>query len=205
MGQELRRALYRAARLLERVTRPDPRMDPLVTIGEFTYGRPLVLRWASGCRVSIGKFCSIADEVIILAGGNHRTDWVTTYPLRIQLKLPRAYHDGHPASKGDVIIGSDVWIGTRAIILSGTRIGDGAVVAAGAVVTKPVPPYAIVAGNPARVVRMRFSEEQINQLLEVQWWNWPVDRIVQHVDLLCSGDVDAFLRCAQAASEPPGG
>ena len=105
-----------------------------VNIGRFSYGDPHIeVFQGDNSRVSIGSFCSIASEVTILVSGNHRSDWVSTFPFRIVLGMPGAFHDGHPASKGDVIIGSDVWIGRGATILSGSTIGHGAVVGAEAV------------------------------------------------------------------------
>jgi acetyltransferase-like isoleucine patch superfamily enzyme len=168
--------------------------DPLLSIGEYTYGNATVMRWDDSTRVSIGRFCSIAGDVTIFAGGNHRPDWVTTYPLRIKLSLPRAWQDGVPATKGDIVIGSDVWIGQGVTILSGVQIGDGAVIGARAVVSKAVPPYAIVAGNPAKVVKMRFAKRQVDDLLRIRWWDWPVERILPYVDLLSSPDIDRFIR-----------
>ena len=104
---------------------------------------------------------------------------------------------GHPASKGDVVIGNDVWIAEGAVILSGVKIGDGAVIGSQAVVSKDVPPYAVVSGNPARLVKMRFDEDTIKMLLQIQWWNWPTEKIRQHLHLICSPKLDEFLRTAE--------
>jgi len=114
----------------------------------------------------IGKYCSIAANVTIMLGGNHRYDWITTYPFSV-IWPAYSYIKGHPKSKGFVVIGNDVWIGRNAMIMSGVHIGDGAVVGAGSIITKDVPPYAIVAGNPAKVVRYRFNEDQIERLLRI--------------------------------------
>lgn len=143
--------------------------DPRVTVGRFTYGSPKLRVWAEADRIAIGAFCSIAEDVAILGGGEHNQQWLTTYPLRIALGDPLAGRDGHPASKGPTTIGNDVWIGHGAIVLSGVEIGDGAVVGAGAVVTRDVAPYAVVAGNPARQVRLRFDPASIADLLELPW------------------------------------
>lgn len=174
--------------------------DPRVSVGSFTYGNATIKLWDESERLEIGSFCSIADDVVILGGGEHRTDWVTTYPLRIAFGSDMAGKDGHPASKGPTRIGNDVWIGHGAMILSGVSIGDGAVVGAGAVVARNVPPYAIVAGNPARVVKFRFSPEQIASLLAIQWWNWPREKVSEYVHLLCSPDIDVFIRAAYSES-----
>jgi acetyltransferase-like isoleucine patch superfamily enzyme len=175
----------------------------LLVIGRHTYGLPKIWMYrGSECKVVIGDFCSFAPGVEIIAGGVHPTNWVSTYPFRINWGMPGALRDGMPSSHGDIIIGSDVWIGTGAMILSGVKIGHGAIVAARAVVTKDVAPYAIVAGVPARNLCMRFSQEVINQLLHVQWWNWPEDQIRAAVPLLSSNLVKEFLtKCANTEQE----
>jgi len=172
--------------------------DPRVTIGRFSYGGATFKLWSAGERVEVGAFCSFAESVLIFGGGEHRVDWVTTHPLRIAFNSPGAGQDGHPHSKGTTRIGNDVWIGHGALVLSGVTVGDGACIGAGAVVSKDVPAYSIVAGNPGRVVRMRFSETQIHQLLRISWWNWPVDRIKRYEALLCSPNIDAFIAAALA-------
>lgn len=158
-------------------------------IGEFTYGKPEVIECGEGAKLHIGKFCSIADDVTVLLGGNHRTDWITTYPFNSL--LPGEYGDikGHPATKGDVCIGNDVWIGRGALILSGVRIGNGAVIGANAVVTHHVFPYSLVAGNPATRKKSRFEGSEIRKLIEMNWWDWDVDRIAEAVPLLQSDDI----------------
>lgn len=165
-----------------------------LTMGRHSYGDPLVATFDGATdRVTIGSFVSIAPGVVLMDGGNHRTDWVTTYPLRIRLGLPGAHEDGHPFSKGPIEIGNDVWIGREARILSGVTIGHGAVVAGYAVVTKDVRPYAIVGGNPAREIRRRFTDAQVDALLRIAWWEWPEERIAAEVDALSSPDIDAFI------------
>lgn len=148
-----------------------------------------------GDRLIIGRFCSIASGArFIMNGGNHATTWLTTYPFPIfgqgwELPEPPAW-----PNKGDTVIGNDVWIGYRALIMPGVRIADGAIVATGAVVTKDVPPYAIVGGNPAAVLRYRFDPETIERLLSLRWWDWEPDRIARHITLLCAGDIAALER-----------
>lgn len=161
-------------------------------IGEWTYGKPQVLSWNEGTTLKIGRFCSISQNVTILLGGGHRVDWVTTYPFNILFPKAERF-SGHPCSKGDVVIGNDVWIGREAMILSGVEIGDGAVVAARSVVTKNVAPYSIVGGNPARHVRFRFTDSQINNLQDIAWWNWPLSRIEEAWPLLLSSDIENFI------------
>jgi acetyltransferase-like isoleucine patch superfamily enzyme len=120
-------------------------------------------------------------------------NWVSTYPFRIQWKLEGAIKDGTPATKGDIIIGSDVWLGTDATILSGVTIGHGTVVATRSVVTRDIPPYAMAVGAPARVIRYRFSEDVIKKLLEIQWWEWDDEQIREAIPLLSSPDMHEFL------------
>lgn len=175
------------------------------TIGEFSYGRPKVRFPESGCKLTIGRFCSIADKVEILLGGNHRIDWTSTYPFAAFPDLwPSAGgHADFHASRGDVEIGHDVWLGSGAIILSGVTIGHGAVVAARAVVTRDVPPYAIVGGNPARIIRSRFDEAAVADLVETAWWDLPRAEIEPLVPLLQSDqarDLVAAVRVLRARS-----
>lgn len=172
--------------------------DPRVTVGRFTYGNPQLMLWADNERIEIGSFCSIAQDVTIFAGGEHNLSWVTTYPLRIAFGPPLAEQDGHPRTKGKTTIGNDVWIGYGATILSGVTIGDGAVIGASTVVVKDVHPYAIVAGNPARLVRYRFDEVTITKLLEIAWWNWPLEKIEANISLLCGENVGDFVNQVSA-------
>lgn len=167
-------------------------------IGDYTYGKPEILEWGENKKLYIGKYCSIASKVKIFLGGNHRIDWITTYPFNIiNDDFPNAINiTGHPASKGDVVIGNDVWIGYGATILSGITIGDGAVIGAYTLVSKNVEPYTIVVGNPMVVVRKRFDEEVINKLLKLKWWNWDNKKINDNIKTLCSNDlnkIDALL------------
>lgn len=160
-------------------------------VGRGTYGKPIIRHWGEPTTLKIGAFCSIAKGVTIFLGGNHRTDWITTYPFPV-FRASARHIKGHPASRGDVIIGNDVWIGERAVILSGVRIGNGAVIGASAVVAHDVPPYSIVAGNPAKVVRMRFREGDISILQSLEWWNWDDAKIDAAMPVLLNGDVEAI-------------
>lgn len=167
-----------------------------LVVGPHTYG-PLVLRhWGApgGYVCRVGDYCSIADNVQVFLGGYHRPDWVSMYPFGAFAKWrgPDVRTD-HTVGRGDVVIGSDVWLGSQCMIMAGVTIGHGAVVAARAVVSRDVPPYAIVAGNPARVVKRRFDDQTIAELLAIAWWDWPEERIRQNLDLLLSGDMAAFL------------
>ncbi len=173
--------------------------NPGYQIGEHTYGHPKVYDWDEKTNLIIGRYTSIADDVTILLGGNHRMDWASTYPFpALEDAWPEAAAiEGHPWSKGDVVIGSDVWIGNGATILSGVHIGDGAVVAARALVIKDVAPYTIVGGNPAREIRKRFDKKRIKMLLEARWWDWPEDFVRANVATLCSGDIKAVYELSK--------
>lgn len=200
-----RRALSRALLRLaghrgDAIWVPRPLPSDHLLLGRHSYGHPTVHVYPGDKGlVRVGSFVSIADDVEIFVGGEHRTDWVSTYPFRSLLELPGAFEDGHPATKGDVEIGHDVWIGRGARILSGVHVGNGAVVGAYAVVAKDVRPYAVVSGNPATEVRRRFSDDQVQALESMAWWNWPIERIIQQVPRLCSPDLEGFLR-----DNPPG-
>jgi virginiamycin A acetyltransferase len=166
-------------------------------IGNYTYGRPQILQWGEGTTLTIGRFCSISTGAQILLGGNHRMDWATTYPFPAFF-AQHANIKGYAPSKGNVSIGNDVWIGFDAIVLSGVSVGDGAVIAAKAVCTKDVPPYAIVAGNPARIVRYRFDEDIIAALLKIRWWDWPIQDVHNAMPLLLQTDIGKFIEwCEQ--------
>jgi acetyltransferase-like isoleucine patch superfamily enzyme len=169
-----------------------------VEVGRHTYGHEQIeeRHWGEPAALSIGSFCSVADRVVVFLGGNHRTDWVTTYPfpaLADRWETARGI-EGHPATNGDVRIGNDVWIGSNATILSGVAVGDGAVIGADSCVTRSIPPYAIVAGNPAVVLRRRFDQSTIEALLEIRWWDWSDEKIADNVMYLCSADIAGFVR-----------
>ncbi len=171
-------------------------------IGRHTYGTPKVWVYqGSECKIIIGSFCSIAPGVQIIAGGIHPTNWVSTYPFRIMWQMPEAYRDGMPETRGDIVIGSDVWLGTDATVLSGVSIGHGAVLAARSVVTHSVPPYAVVAGCTARVIKYRFEASVVDRLLKIAWWDWNEDKIREAVPLLSNSNVDLFLRQYEATTE----
>lgn len=169
-----------------------------ISIGDFTYGRPDVLiAGNSTAKLKIGKFCSISKSVEIALCVEHRKDWNSTWPFNVW--MPEfSYIEGHPASKGDVNIGNDVWIGGGVTILSGVTIGDGCIIGAKAVVANSVPEYCIVAGNPGRMIKKRFSDEIIEKLKLMQWWDWEYQDIYHAIPLLQSNDIaglyDYFLK-----------
>jgi len=161
-------------------------------IGDYTYGEPIVIeRW--GGDLQIGRFCSISPEAVIMLGGNHRSDWITTYPF---MSFYKEFNDinGCPEASDKTAIGNDVWIAKDALILPGVSIGDGAVIGARTVVSKNVEPYCIFVGNPGRVAKKRFNDDVIAKLLEIRWWDWDMNRIKENVRLLCSDNMDAFIK-----------
>jgi acetyltransferase-like isoleucine patch superfamily enzyme len=169
-------------------------------IGDYTYGFPRIFDYDADddvatkpTKLKIGKFCSIGSDVTIILGSEHRTDWVTTYPFNINFNKFR-HIKGHPHTKGDVIIGNDVWISTNVTILSGVIIGDGAVIGAGSLVTKNVAPYSIVAGVPAKFIKLRFSEEIIESLLKIKWWDMPLKQIEDNIELLQSANITQLIK-----------
>ena len=147
----------------------------------------------SDANLEIGNYCSFAADVKIFLGGEHRTDWVSTYPFNA-LHPEFSHIEGHPRSKGDVRIGNDVWLGRGAVVLSGVTIGDGAAIGAYSVVTKDVPDYAIVGGNPAKLLKMRFPPEVVERLRAIQWWNWSPERVKRAVPYLQNSNIEEFIR-----------
>jgi virginiamycin A acetyltransferase len=145
----------------------------------------------TGDKLIIGKFCMIASDVtFIMNGANHLTDAVSTYPFAIFGKGWEGAMEGkNYPTKGDTVIGNDVWIGYGATIMPGVTVGDGAIIATKAVVTKDVAPYVIVGGNPAREIKRRFPPEEIDRLLELQWWDWPPERITANLSQLTGNEV----------------
>jgi acetyltransferase-like isoleucine patch superfamily enzyme len=165
-----------------------------VNTGIGTYGveNITIMDYQQGTDLTIGNFCSIAHPVRVILGGNHRYDRVTTFPFNILYKMPPGdQSDGY--SNGNVTIENDVWIGSNVMIMSGITIGNGAIIAAGSHVIKDVPPYAIVGGNPAKVIKYRFSENQIRDLLKIKWWDWSLEKIQANSTLLLNNDIDKFI------------
>lgn len=151
-------------------------------------------------RLVIGAFCQIAHGArFITASANHPMEGVSTYPFAVFDPMALdAYKSGF-SGLPDTVIGPDCWIGHGALILPGARLGAGVIVGAGAVVRGDVPAYAVVAGNPARVLRRRFSDADIALLLDAAWWSWETERIERHLEAIASGDVAAMARAAPAA------
>jgi probable biosynthetic protein (TIGR04098 family) len=171
-------------------------------IGDYSIGAPDIRFFRDESRLKIGKYCSIAAGSTFVVGGDHRTETITTYPLG------RAYGNHHPndalKSRGDIVLGCDVWVATNALILSGVTIGDGAVIGAGSVVISDVPPYAVVFGNPARVMSKRFSDEDIAELIALRWWDLSHEQVKSLHPLLESTEIDAFIdTCRKYRGLPP--
>lgn len=170
-----------------------------MSTGKYTYGHPEIFYYQQGTQLFMGNFCSIAGNVKIYLGGNHNLDRVTTFPFghRNTDIFNNCNAKGHPATKGDVIIGNDVWVASYTTIMSGVTIGDGAVIANNSHVVKNVEPYSLVGGNPAKFIKYRFTEEQIKKLLEIKWWDWTDEKINVFAPLLCDSDIDKFINLAQ--------
>jgi acetyltransferase-like isoleucine patch superfamily enzyme len=171
-----------------------PRLPQGVTVGRHTYGHdkhtfPI---FTEGARIVVGSYCSISPEVRILGGGEHVTARASTFPLSARLFDPAKRNSLDAIDKGATVIGSDVWIGYGATVLSGVTVGDGAVLGARALVSESVPPYAVVAGNPARVVRYRFTSEVQNRLLALRWWDWD-DEDIRNLEPWFMADIKSFL------------
>lgn len=154
-----------------------------VKIGNFTYGTLNIYHLVHS-RVEIGHLCSIADGVSFICAG-HRADTFSTFPIKSLL-----FGNIEAYSKGDITVGSDVWLGFRCIILSGVTIGQGAIVAAGAIVTKDVPPYAIVAGAPAKIIRSRFPEQTIAKLLKIDFSRFSKKYMTANLSILYDTEID---------------
>jgi acetyltransferase-like isoleucine patch superfamily enzyme len=167
--------------------------DPRIKIGRFTYGKPNITLWSENDSVEIGSFCSFGVNVEIISGGEHRTDWITTYPLKIAFNMLGPNDDLIPFNKGPINIGHDVWVGQGARILSGVRIGNGAVIAAGSLITKDVADYEVVGGNPAKHIKFRFNEIDIQKLLSLKWWGWNIEKIIAQANSLQSDNLKSFF------------
>ena len=166
----------------------------LLEIGKHTYGKIIVDAYeGSESKITIGKYCSISRDVRFINGGIHPIDWVSLYPFRIKWKMEGALADGMPASKGPIEVMNDVWIGTGSTILSGVTIGNGAIIMAGSIVTKDVPAFTIVGGIPAKPVKKRFSDQEIQALEEIKWWDWSEEKIKENVELLSATDLTKFI------------
>lgn len=174
---------------------------PQIIVGDFTYyddpddvynfeKNVLYLFEFMRDKLIIGKFCQIATGVrFIMNGSNHAMDGISTYPFKV---ISKAWEhvDMNVVSKGDTIIGNDVWIGNSVTIMQGVKIGDGAIIGTNSLVTKDVEPYTIVGGNPARLIRKRFDEQTIDFLLQLRWWDWSIEKITQYLPAITSANIE---------------
>ena len=178
--------------------------SPKIIVGDYSYyddpidpdnfERNVLYHYGSE-KLIIGKFCAIATNVkFIMNGANHKLDGISTYPfpifgngweiaINLLIELP---------SKGDTIIGNDVWIGYESVIMPGVKIGDGAIIAAKSVVVKDIPAYTVVGGNPAGFIKQRFSDAEVAQLLEIRWWDWEIEKISRNINLIMQSDIKAL-------------
>jgi acetyltransferase-like isoleucine patch superfamily enzyme len=157
-----------------------------ISVGKHTRGTPYVFSSGNRDSVTIGKYCSIGPDVIFIPSMGHipisdfESNRISTFSMHLLTK--RWHRRYNLPSKNNIRVGNEVWIGARAIILPGVDIGDGAIIGAGAVVTKNVPHYAVVGGVPARIIRYRYTKPQIDSLLKISWWNWSDEKIRQNID-----------------------
>ena len=157
-----------------------------------------IISWSDQYRVRLGKYNSIGRDCNFFLHANHRVDWITTSsqlqgpvtPEIAELHMSM----GHPSCKGDILIQNDVWVGAKSTIMSGVTIGNGSVIGANTTVSKDVPPYAIMVGNPGKIIKYRFDEDQIKDLLDIAWWDWNESKIKEESMLLWSRDINYFIK-----------
>ena len=181
--------------------------NPKIIVGDYTYyddpedsedfERNVLYHYSfSRDRLIIGKFCALARGIkFIMNGANHKISGFSTYPFYI---FGKGWEKVTPEKeelpfKGDTIVGNDVWIGYESVIMPGVKVGDGAIIAAKSVVVNDVPPYTIVGGNPARIIRQRFNDQIIEKLLEIAWWNWDITKISANLEKIVAADIQALL------------
>lgn len=184
---------------------------PKIIVGDYTYyddpvdsedfERNVLYHYSfSKDKLIIGKFCALARNLkFIMNGANHQISSFSTYPFYI---FGNGWEKVTPENnqlpfKGDTLVGNDVWIGYESIMMPGVTIGDGAIIAAKSVVVNDVPPYSIVGGNPAKIIKQRFTAETIKILLEIAWWNWDINKISANLEYITSADIDALLTIAR--------
>lgn len=179
--------------------------NPQIIVGDYTYyddpedihnfeKNVLYLFEFMKDRLIIGKFCQIATGVrFIMNGGNHAMDGISTYPFKVFGKS-WANCPINVVSRGDTIIGNDVWFGNSVTIMPGVKIGHGAIIGTNSLVTKDVEPYSIIGGNPAKLIRNRFDDETIDFLLQLAWWDWPIEKITKNIMAIITGDLEVLRK-----------
>lgn len=182
-----------------------------IKVGKHTYGvHESKVSWDSSSydykgnyflpNLIVGSYCSVGSNVKFYLGGNHRHDWVSTYPFQVKnihnntfKSLPNKI-EGYPHSNGDIKIGNDVWFGDNVTVMSGIKIGDGAVIGTNSTVVKDVKPYSITGGHPAKHIKYRFSEDIIEKLLEIKWWDLEEDKLDTLLPYMMSNNLDLFFK-----------
>lgn len=144
--------------------------------------------------ISIGKFCSIGNHIEIISESSHDYKYISQYPFYSMANSPCYGMNNQKITIKPVTIGNDVWIGSNVTILGGVIISDGAVIGAGSVVTKNIPAYSIVVGNPAKSIKKRFNDNQINKLCSIEWWNWPVKKIIKEIKTITNPNINLFIK-----------
>ena len=193
------------------VLKKDGNVKEYVKIGKYTYGiQDSNVVWDSDAwtyknekirpKLIVGKYCSIGANPRFFLGGNHRYDWVTTYPFHVKMIHNYTFDslddsiEGYPLSNGDIIIGNDVWFGENVTVMSGVRIGDGAVIGANSTVVSDIEPYSISGGHPAKHIKYRFSNEVIEKLLDIKWWDVEESKLNLLLPYMCVNDIDVFFK-----------
>lgn len=180
--------------------------SPNILVGDYSYyddpinpedfERNVLYNYGSD-RLIIGKFCAIATNVkFIMNGANHKLDSISTYPFPV---FGQGWENAMDKltdlpSRGDTIIGNDVWIGYESLIMPGVKVGDGAVIAAKSVVVKDILPYTVVGGNPASLIKQRFTDAEVDLLLQIKWWDWEIAKITRNIDKIMDSNVQALLK-----------
>jgi len=165
----------------------------MIIIGEGSYtGNEIKTRFED-CDIIIGRYCSIALNLTVYTGGNHHADWITTYPFSTRMKQFKSFGP-HQTAGRPVVIGNDVWIGDDVTIMSGVTVGNGACIGTRSIVRSDVEPYSIVRGNPARLIKKRFTDEEILLLQEMKWWNWEFSFIQEAMRFMLSSDVNGLYQ-----------
>ncbi|WPY01013.1 CatB-related O-acetyltransferase [Candidatus Trichorickettsia mobilis] len=186
--------------------------NPQIIVGDYTYyddpedihnfeTNVLYLFDFMQDQLIIGKFCQIATAVrFIMNGSNHAMDGISTYPFKV---FGKSWTSAamNVISKGDTVVGNDVWIGNSATIMQGIKIGHGAIIGTNALVTKDVEPYTVIGGNPAQVIRKRFDDKTIVFLLQLAWWDWPIEKITENIQAITMGDLEVLKKLASSKNE----
>jgi acetyltransferase-like isoleucine patch superfamily enzyme len=181
-----------------------------IIIGDFTYGAPVVLNWEKNIKLLIGKYCSIAENVKFLLGGEHSVEWITTYPFTAFIHYFKDKGGKFKRAGNDIIVGNDVWIGGDSKIMSGVNIGNGCIIGANSLIprNKIIPDYTIWGGVPVKQIGQRFSDEKIKKLQEIKWWDWADIDIIKAIPILINENIELLIEyyeCNINEAPPPEG